>query len=124
MSSASIFLSQSQNKRVNQIFDKLRPTPRIWIEFLSNPTLLNDYENQLRDAISHVTINQLEVLCKDTSSLTMGALSHKLCLISRKREAAGNDVIVAPITEAIRKKLARRFQNVQRENKSVYTSTF
>jgi hypothetical protein len=114
MSSARMFLDQSLYLRVAEVFEEYGPMPRLCIEFLSDPEELESYKDEVCDAISDIKVEQLEKLCSDATSLTMNAVSHKLFLISRKQpEVMDSKVIVAPMTEAIEKKLARRFQNLQ-----------
>jgi hypothetical protein len=116
MSSAEIFLPQFEQKRINQIFDELGPTPRLCIDYLSNPGRLKEYRRDLRDAILDITSGQLEKLIRDIASVNLSEVSHKLFLIFREeREVVNGDVIVVPITEDVKKKLALQFRNLQKD---------
>ena len=78
---ASLLLPKADVKAVLEIFETLGPTPRLCIELASEPERLQIYNDQLNDAISDITTGKLEELIKE---LTMDAVSHKICLISRR----------------------------------------
>ena len=103
--------------RVNEIFDQLGPTPRICIELLSVQQDLLQYEKDLQSAILAVTANQLDRLFKDAASLTMDALSHKICLLSREKRDIHSLAVLAPITPSIQSRLANQLRNLEQGEK-------
>jgi hypothetical protein len=101
---------------LNDIFERLSPTPRLCIDFQLDSEELAEYEEGIAKAISEVTSAQLEKLFKDARSLSMDAVSHTICLISRgMRENMHSRAVVAPITPSIQSRLANRFRNLQRD---------
>jgi hypothetical protein len=102
---------------INDIFDRLGPTPRLCIDFLSQEKL-DAYEKSVQKAISSATASQLEQLFKDSTSLTTDAVSHKICLVSREnRDDVRSPAVVAPITPSIQSRLANQFRNLERGEK-------
>ncbi|KAF8630308.1 hypothetical protein AX15_003001 [Amanita polypyramis BW_CC] len=68
----------------------------------------------VQEAISNLTISELQRLLRDSRSLAMDAVSHKICLISRKdRENMYSRAIVSPITSSIKSRLANRFRTLR-----------
>jgi hypothetical protein len=109
-------LPNVEHSRVDQIFDELGPIPRLCIDYVMTSDSMDRYKSDLDDAISKLTIEQLQRLCNEAFSLTMGEVSHKLFLIKRKKlEDLDSQVVVAPITGDIKKKLACQFRNLQKE---------
>lgn len=79
---------------------------------------LAEYEEAVGKAISGVTSAQLEKLFKDAGSLSMNAVSHKICLVRReKRGDMHSRAVVAPITPSIQSRLANQFRNIKRDEK-------
>jgi len=98
---------------IDEIFDLLGPVPRLCIDFSSHE--LEEYKDDLNMALKSITVDEIEKMIKDTSSLTMDAVSHKICLLSRvERDDIHSRAAVAPITLSIQSKLAARFRNLHR----------
>jgi hypothetical protein len=106
-----------ERTRINDIFDRFGPTPRLCINFLSQKRL-DEYEKSVQKAISSATASQLEQLLKDATSLTVDTVSHKICLVSRKdRDDLRSPAVVVPITLSIQSRLANQFRNLERGEK-------
>ena len=102
---------------VNGVFNELGPTPRLCIDYLCSPGQieLEQYRQDVQQAILNITTSDLQRLLQDSRSLTMNAVSHKLCLISRQDgENAYSGPIVSPITSSIKSRLANRFRTLER----------
>jgi hypothetical protein len=96
---------------INETFDLLGPVPRLCIDFSSEE--LEEYKNEVRKALSGITVDQIETLIKDTSALSMDAVSHKIYLLRRRqRDDVHSPVVVAPI---IQSRLSTRFRNRPRD---------
>ena len=103
--------------RINEIFDAFGPIPRLCIEYRSDESI-DEYEDDLQRAILNVTASQLEQLLKDATSLTMDAVSHKICLLSReRRDDVHSRPVVAPITPSIQSRLANQLRNLEQGEK-------
>ena len=110
-------------ERVNAVFDELGPTPRLCIDYLRSAQI-EQYERDIKTAISALTTSELEQLFIDTNSLTMNNTSHKIYLISRRdRKNVSSLAIVFPITSSIKFRLASHFQTLKlREQIRLYKS--
>jgi hypothetical protein len=99
---------------IDETFDLLGPVPRLCIDFLSYE--LEEYKDALNRAISCITEDKIEKLIKDTSALSMDAISDKIFLLSRvERDDIHSRAVVAPITLSIQSKLAACFRNLHRD---------
>ena len=56
------------------------PTPRLCVEYLSVPHILADYQRDLQLALVNMTLDRLEQLTENASSLTLDTISHKIFL--------------------------------------------
>ncbi|KAF8627245.1 hypothetical protein AX15_004464 [Amanita polypyramis BW_CC] len=103
------------NESVNRVFNELGPTPRLCIDYLRSRGRIEKYRQDVQEAISNLTISELQRLLQDSRSLKMDAVSHMICLISRKdREDVYSRAIVSPITSSIMSRLANRFRTLGR----------
>ena len=100
MFSAQVLIPHVEEERIHDMFDRFGPTPRLCIESFKNPIILKNYEEQLQGAISDLTIEQFDRLFRDSRSLTMNTISHKICLVTRENGFDGKTVVV-PITQSI-----------------------
>jgi hypothetical protein len=101
--------------RINDIYDRFGPTPRLCIDYLFDVAMLVEHERKVNKMVSNVTAAQLEQLFKDAASLDMDAVSHKICLISREqRDDMHSDVVVAPITSFIRSIPVKEVRSLER----------
>jgi hypothetical protein len=74
------------------------------------------YKRDVEKEIKALTTHKLEQLIEDSSSLTMDATSHKLCLIHRLvREDVYSRPMVSPITSSVQSRLANRFRTLERK---------
>ena len=100
---------------VNRVFNELGPIPRLCINYLRSNDRIEQYRRDVQEAITDLTTSELQQLFQDSRSLTMSAVSHKICLISRAdRENVYSRVIVSPITSFIKTRLANRFRTLER----------
>ena len=105
------------HESVNLVFNELGPVPRLCIDYLCSRDQieLEQYRQDVQKAISKLTAGELERLVEDSGSLTMNAVSDKICLISRKdRENVYSRAIVSPITSSIKARLANHFRTLER----------
>jgi hypothetical protein len=102
---------------INDTFDKLGPTARLCIEYLSGSLelrQLQQYKGDVDETINNLTGDQLWNLFRDATSLATNAMSHKIWLLSRKQqEDVGSRATVIPITPSIQSRLANRFRTLQ-----------
>jgi hypothetical protein len=99
---------------VNETFDLLGPVPRLCVD--SSSEELEEYKNAVNKTLSGITAVQIETLIKDTYALSMDAVSHKICLLSRQqRDDVHSPAVVAPITHSIQSRLSTRFRNLHRD---------
>ena len=102
---------------INETFEQLGPTPRI-IQLLSQPKRLEEYKRDVDMAISNMTADKLKKLVSDTQSFSADVdkdISHKLGLISRmERDDVHSARVVAPMSESIKSRLARRLRILSR----------
>ncbi|KAF8803644.1 hypothetical protein BYT27DRAFT_7214616 [Phlegmacium glaucopus] len=95
-----------------EIFECFGPIPRLCSEALT--TTHPHYAKEVKIAISHLTVQDIERLFNDASGLSLDEFSHKLCLVSRVDQAlVTSDVDVAPITPSIKSRIVNQFQNLQ-----------
>jgi hypothetical protein len=99
--------------RISDIFDRLGPDASLYLETFGHEARLKTYERELNNALHFLTANKLETLLNDAGSLSMDAVSQKLCLISRKdRDDVHSIPIVSPMTDIIKSRLANLLRNV------------
>jgi hypothetical protein len=102
--------------RADRVFTQLGPTPRLCIDYLCDDYAMKQYEEDVRLAISDLTTFELIKLFRDPRSLSMDAISHKICLLSRKdRENVYSLSTVSPITSSITSRLANHFRTLDRQ---------
>jgi hypothetical protein len=101
------------NESVDRVFDEFGPTPRLCVDYLGPDNRIEKHRKDVETTISNITASEIEQLIQNSLSLTMNAVSHKICLISRQdTENMYSDAIVSPITKAISSRLAKRFQSL------------
>jgi hypothetical protein len=102
------------HESVNHIFDELGPIARLCIDYLVSDDLIEQYRKDVQVAISNVTtVEELERLFQNSRSLAMDAVSHKICLISRRdKEDLYSGAIVSPVTPYIASRLANRLRSL------------
>jgi hypothetical protein len=72
---------------------------------------MDEYTEDLKKAISSTTTHEIKRLFEDAASLTMDAVSHKICLLSREnQDDVHSRAVVAPITPSIQTRLANQFR--------------
>src|ERR1700722_16378119 len=99
--------------RLHDAFDTLGSTPRICIDIACHPETLEEYEEEVKKAISNITSDLLKKLTADSASLSMDSISYKICLVSRKNpDKVRSGTMVAPITPHIQSRLANQFRNM------------
>ena len=78
---------------------------------------MKQYEEDVQLAISELTTTELTKLFQDSRSLSMDAISHKICLISRKdKENVFSGLSpISPITSSIKSRLANHFRTLERQ---------
>ena len=112
---------------IDNIFDELGPIPRLCLDYGVDE--LSDYRDALSDALSMLTIKNLEDLVHAAKRLDMGAsgprnsamdsISHKICLIRRLNPAhLGRKVEVLPITAIIGSRIASQLTNAERSEQT------
>ena len=107
-------LPETDATAIHKIFEELGPTARLCIEYASDPEQLRDYEGELDDEISNIMTGKLEELIKESTRLTMDAVSHKICLIScRDPKNMRSTPLVSPITDSIKSRLSNQLRNLQ-----------
>ena len=100
--------------RINDIYDRFGPTPRLCIDYSFDLDMLVEHERKVNKVVSNVTAVQLEQLFKDAGSLDMDTVSHTICLISREqRDDMHSGVVVAPITSSIRSILVKQVRSIE-----------
>ncbi|KAF8624106.1 hypothetical protein AX15_006042, partial [Amanita polypyramis BW_CC] len=101
---------------VDPVLNKLGPTPRLCIVYLCSYRLIEEYRRDVQEVISNLTTSELQRLLQDSRSLSMNAVSHKICLISREgKENVYSSAIVSLITSLIKSRLANRFRTLERD---------
>jgi len=101
-------------QHVSEIFDLLGPTPRLCVN--SSSYELEEYKSAVNEDIADMTASEIQKLMRKTSGLSMSAISHKICLLSRgRRDDVHSRAVVAPITHAIQSKLSAQFRNLHRD---------
>jgi len=86
------------------------PTPRLCVEYLSVPHILD-----LQLALVNMTLDRLEQLTENASSLTLDTISHKIFLIIREdREDVAGPWSLKPMTPVIQSKLASQLRKAKR----------
>ena len=76
-------LTEVQRTRAEEVFLEYGPTPRLCIGFLEFPFQLNDYRDELRRAISNLTLDSLLSAVRMSENLNVN-LSHSIFLVQRK----------------------------------------
>jgi len=112
--------------KIKRAFDQLGPTPRI-TQLLSQSARLEEYKRDVDIAVSEITLDKLKKMVSDTRSLSMVTdkatdkamdISSKLCIVSRTtHDDVHSAHIVAPITEAIKTRLAGQLRHLSRKQK-------
>lgn len=101
-------------QHVSEIFDLLGPTPRLCVN--SSSYELEEYKSAVNEDIVDMTASEIQKLMRKTSGLSMSAISHKICLLSRgQRDDVHSRAVVAPITHAIQSKLSAQFRSLHRD---------
>ncbi|KIL64118.1 hypothetical protein M378DRAFT_11689 [Amanita muscaria Koide BX008] len=98
---------------VNEMFDQLGPVARLCIKWTSDQ--LAQYRNELHQAISKITADDIKKLTIEACGLTMDAVSDKICLLRRQKwDEVFSQAVVAPITDYIKTKLSNQFRKLKR----------
>ncbi|KAM6503273.1 hypothetical protein JOM56_000216 [Amanita muscaria] len=106
-------LERITETHVNEIFDQLGPVARLCINWTSDQ--IAEYRNELYQAISKITTDDIKKLINEASRLTMDAVSHKIFLLSRQqRDDVHSRAVVAPITDSIKSRLSKQSRKLQR----------
>ncbi|KAF8340042.1 hypothetical protein F5887DRAFT_1160464 [Amanita rubescens] len=97
-------------------WSRLHKTVRTVIVIM-NPWKLKEMlrAQDLQEAITALTIDELQRVLQASRSLAMNEVSHKICLISRQdRGNMYSRAVVSPITSIIKSRLASRFRKLER----------
>jgi len=113
---ASIYqISDADRQRINLLYERLGPTPKLTIDFFHELDSLIQFENDVQNEIKGLTSESLERIFDDSNSLKMDQLSHKICLLSRNNlENVASLPIVGPITSYVHSRLVCRLRTVER----------
>ena len=95
---------------VNEIFDLFGPIPRLCVDSSSKD--LEGYKKEVNEALLAMTVDQIEKLVINTAALSMDAVSHKICLISRSERDDVQSSVVTPITYSIQSRLSTHFRRL------------
>ena len=115
MFSVQALVPEMKEERINLIFDRFGPTPRLRLDYGYDEARLQNYEKKVQETISGVTIELLETLFKDCRSLSMTANSRKICLINRQSDLPGQTVVTI-ITQFIEKRLANQNRTMEQDD--------
>ena len=104
-------LNHPDSETIDDIYDQFGPTPRLCILKPLNDHQLEEYKNNTRIALENLTLQSLQELIRNTEELKMDKVSHKLCLISRKKlHNVRSSFCVTPITAHMQLRLAIHMQ--------------
>ena len=107
-------LPETDTTTIHEIFEEFGPTPRLCIEYASDPERLRGYGEKLDDEISNITMGKLEELIQQSTLLKMDAVSHKICFVSRSDpKNMRSPLLVSPITDSIKSRLSNQLRNLQ-----------
>ena len=107
-------LENITENHINETFDLLGPVPRLCIDFSSDE--LEEYKQAVNAALLEITVKTIEKLIKDTSTLFMDKVSHRICLLSwGQRDNVHIPAAVALISPSIHSRLSARFRNLHRD---------
>jgi hypothetical protein len=111
-------LPETDTTTIHEIFEEFGPTPRLCIEYASDPERLRGYGEKLDDEISNITTCKLEELIQQSTLLKMDAVLHKICLISRRDPKNMRSLpLVSPITDSIKSRLSNQLRNIQQADR-------
>ncbi|KAF9518028.1 hypothetical protein BS47DRAFT_1380157 [Hydnum rufescens UP504] len=100
------------DSRIFDIFNRLGPTPRLC---LLPERRLNDYEDQLNQAIQNLNFPVLEKALMNARVLQMDDMSHKLCLVTRKdRDNVYSRAVIHLITDWVKSRLALQLRTMEK----------
>ena len=107
----------ADHEGINEVYYQFGPTPRLCVDFFYKALQLRQYKSDVRKMVSNITLDKLERLFEDASSLTLDAISHKICLISREdRKDVASEPVVTPITSFIQTRLATQIRKLERQD--------
>ena len=96
---------------INDAYDRFG---RLCIDIFGQTDQFRQYQVDVHRAISNITLEQLERLFQDASSLDMDDISHKICLISHEdRNNVTSEPIAMPITSSIKTRLVGQIQKLE-----------
>jgi hypothetical protein len=110
-----VIIYENSNKVIDQIYDQFGPIPRLCFDKAFQPRQLESYLRDFKRALQTLTPQKLEALVDESGSLTMGAVSDKICLIRRVGSVeASDDLHISPISDFVGSQIAIHFRDLQR----------
>jgi len=99
---------------IDDVYDLFGPVPRLCIDIFGQTDRFQQYQEDVRKAISNITLEQLARLFEDASSLHSDDISDMICLISREdRNDVTSKPIASPITSSIQTRLANQIRKLR-----------
>jgi hypothetical protein len=103
-------LNDTHHARINELYDRFGPTPRICFDFLKQPTRLEDHEAHYESALNELTIEKLRDFVSDGAKLNLDAGSHSLFLVKRTNVDDLRKAFIEPISVPVKSELQKRIR--------------
>jgi len=109
-------LTEAQRTCAQEVFLKYGPTPQLCINFVKDPSKLDDYRNKLRGVISSLGLDSLLSAVRMSEMLNMD-LSHSILLIQRKDVNKLHGYTIEPISLSIKRLLKKQLMKVEQKER-------
>ena len=107
--------SEEQTIRAKDAFNSYGPTARICIDFVRDPTLLDQYESRLNNTILRLTADRLRHFVEKGQQLSLDAEPHTLFIVRRNNVANPRIAYLAPISANVETRLMTTIVTLQHE---------
>ena len=104
-------LNDTHHTRINELYDRFGPIPRICFDFLKNPTRLEEHEEHYERALDALTIEKLRHFISDGAELNLDAASHSLFLVKRTNVDNLRKASIEPISLSVKSELQKQTQH-------------
>ena len=99
--SAPIYGYEPNDSRVDEMYSRFGPTPRICFDYLKQPARLNAHRDSFETAISELSSRRLLQLVHGARKFQIDDVSHTILLVRRRGRLSERLTIVEPITTAV-----------------------
>ena len=103
--SAPIYGFRANDERIDDMYSRVGPTPRICFNYLEEKSLLDQHESRFEKALSELSSTRLLEIVYQAHDFDMDQMSHTMFLVRRRGDLSRRLSTVEPITAVVAKKI-------------------